>query len=36
MIGEGMISPDDKDIFTFVETAEEAWNFIAEFYRLPK
>jgi uncharacterized protein (TIGR00730 family) len=36
MIGEGMVSPDDKDIFTYVETAEEAWNCIADFYRLPK
>lgn len=36
MVGEGMISPEDKDIFTFVETAEEAWNHIAEFHRLPK
>ncbi|MDA8229816.1 MAG: LOG family protein [Magnetospirillum sp.] len=36
MIGEGMIAPGDKDIFTFVETAEEAWNLIAEFHRLPK
>ncbi len=36
MAGEGMIGPHDKDIFTFVETAEEAWNFIAEFYHLPR
>jgi uncharacterized protein (TIGR00730 family) len=36
MIGEGMVSPGDKDIFTFVETAEEAWNYIAEFHRLPR
>ena len=34
MVGEGMISPADRDIFTFVETADEAWGIIAEFYRL--
>jgi len=36
MVMEGMISPEDKDLLTFVETAEEAWNIIAEYYRLPK
>jgi uncharacterized protein (TIGR00730 family) len=36
LAGEGMIDPADKDIFTFVETADEAWNYICEFYRLPK
>lgn len=36
MIMEGMISPDDKELITYVETAEEAWNLIAEFYRLPR
>ncbi|MEW5727839.1 MAG: LOG family protein [Pseudomonadota bacterium] len=36
MIMEGMISPDDKDLITYVETAEEAWDHIAEFYRLPR
>jgi uncharacterized protein (TIGR00730 family) len=36
MAMEGMISPEDKDLLTFVETAEEAWNIIAEYYRLPK
>lgn len=34
MIAEGMIAPGDKDVFTFVETAEEAWGVIADFYRL--
>ncbi len=34
MIGEGMIAPGDKDIFTFVETADEAWSLIVDFYRL--
>jgi uncharacterized protein (TIGR00730 family) len=36
MVNEGMIGPEDKDIFTFVETAEEAWAIIADFYRLPR
>ncbi|MGE5547915.1 MAG: TIGR00730 family Rossman fold protein [Solirubrobacterales bacterium] len=36
MVMEGMISPEDKDLITYVETAEEAWNHIAEFYRLPR
>lgn len=36
MIMEGMVSPEDKDLLTFVETAEEAWNIVAEYYSLPK
>lgn len=36
MVMEGMISPEDKDLITYVETAEEAWDFIAAFYRLPR
>jgi len=36
LIEEGMIAAGDKDIFTFVETADEAWRIIAEFHRLPK
>jgi uncharacterized protein (TIGR00730 family) len=35
MASEGMISPQDKDMFRFVETAEEAWHHIAEFWKLP-
>ena len=34
MVSEGMIDPADKDIFKFVETAEEAWLHIARFYNL--
>ncbi len=34
LISEGMASPADKDLFTFVETAEEAWDAIAAFYLL--
>ena len=36
LISEGMASPADKDLFIFVETAEEAWSVIAEFYYLPR
>ena len=31
---EGTISPDDLDLFRFVETAEEGWKIIAEEYGL--
>lgn len=34
MIAEGMAGAADKDLFTFVETAEEAWTFIVDFYSL--
>jgi len=34
MVSEGMIAPEDKDIFQFVETAEEAWHHIADFWKL--
>ncbi|MGE7370724.1 LOG family protein [Neorhizobium sp. NPDC001467] len=30
----GTISPEDLSLFSFVETAEEAWNVISEFYGL--
>lgn len=36
MAMEGMIGPNDKDLLTFVETAEEAWNNIADFYRVSR
>ncbi len=36
MVNEGMMAPEDKGIFVFVETADEAWAHIAEFHRLPK
>ncbi|WP_425406496.1 TIGR00730 family Rossman fold protein [Hwanghaeella sp.] len=32
MVEEGVISPEDLDIFTFVQTPEEAWRVISEFY----
>lgn len=31
LVEEGNISPHDLDIFTYVETAEEAWKIIAKF-----
>jgi len=34
MVSEGMIAPEDKDIFQFVETAEEAWHHIASFWSI--
>ena len=30
---EGVISPRDLDIFTMVETAEEGWDVVKDFYR---
>lgn len=34
LIEEGMIAPEDKDLFQIVETAEEAWSVIANFWGL--
>jgi uncharacterized protein (TIGR00730 family) len=31
---QGTISPDDPDLFTIVDTAEEAWGIIRDFYQL--
>jgi predicted Rossmann-fold nucleotide-binding protein len=33
---EGTISKADLDLFTWVETAEEAWESIADFYELAR
>ncbi len=33
MVGEGVISPEDLAIFTFVETADEAWSIIGDYGR---
>lgn len=35
MASEGMIAHKDKELFQFVETAEEAWLHIARFWNLP-
>ena len=32
LVDEGMISPEDIELFRFVETAEEAWAIISEAY----
>ena len=31
---EGTISPDDKDLFTIVDSAEEGWKIVSDFYEL--
>jgi len=33
---EGTISPGDTDLFTTVDSAEEGWEVVREFYNLPK
>ena len=30
----GTIAPDDMDLINFVETADQAWKIIADFYDL--
>jgi predicted Rossmann-fold nucleotide-binding protein len=32
LVDEGVISAPDLDLFRFVETAEEAWAIVTEFY----
>ncbi len=32
LVTEGVIAPQDKDLFYCVETAEQAWEIISEFY----
>ncbi len=32
LVEEGVISPQDLDLFRFVDTAEEAWGIVREFY----
>jgi len=32
LVEEGTISPEDMELFTYVETAEEAWKVIDDFY----
>ena len=31
---EGTISPDDTDLFTVVDSAEEGWGVVSKFYGL--
>ena len=32
LVEEGVVSPNDLDLFKFVETAEEAWQHVCDFY----
>jgi hypothetical protein len=34
LVEEGVISSEDMDLFTFVDTPEAAWEAIQSFYRL--
>jgi len=36
LVREGTISPEDLDLISWCETAEEAWDCITEFYKLRK
>jgi len=33
LVAEGVIGPDDCKLFKFVDTAEEAWTIVQDFYR---
>ncbi|HEU0097926.1 MAG TPA: TIGR00730 family Rossman fold protein [Allosphingosinicella sp.] len=32
LVEEGVVAPDDLDLFTFVDTAEEAWKHVCDHY----
>ena len=32
LVDEGVIAPNDLDLFTFCETAEEAWDCVCRYY----
>jgi uncharacterized protein (TIGR00730 family) len=32
LVDEGVVSPNDLELFKFVETAEQAWDHVREFY----
>ncbi len=32
LVEEGVVAPDDLKLFTFVETAEEAWKHVCDYY----
>jgi uncharacterized protein (TIGR00730 family) len=36
LVEEGVISPRDLDLFRFVDTAEEAWQLVQDFYAVEK
>ena len=33
LVEEGVIAPSDLELFTFCETAEQAWSFICDYYQ---
>ena len=35
LVAEGMISPQDMELFHFVDTPQDAWRIITDFYQLP-
>lgn len=35
LVEQGTVSPGDENIIDYVDTAEEAWNIVKEFYSLP-
>jgi predicted Rossmann-fold nucleotide-binding protein len=34
LVDEGVISEEDLDLFTYVDSVDDAWNFIRAFYEL--
>jgi uncharacterized protein (TIGR00730 family) len=32
LVEEGVVSPDDLKLFNFVDTAEEAWKHVCDYY----
>jgi predicted Rossmann-fold nucleotide-binding protein len=32
LVEEGVVAPDDLKLFTFVESAEEAWEMVCAYY----
>jgi predicted Rossmann-fold nucleotide-binding protein len=34
LVEEGAISEEDLNLFTYVDTVDDAWNFIRTFYEL--
>jgi predicted Rossmann-fold nucleotide-binding protein len=34
LVDEGVISEEDLDLFTYVDSVDDAWNFIRAFYAL--
>ncbi|WP_156679517.1 TIGR00730 family Rossman fold protein [Sphingomonas profundi] len=36
LVAEGVVSPNDLSLIQFVETAEEAWDHVRDYWQLPK